>query len=332
MTKRFLDTIITASQARSGLCETTKAYRLFNGFYEGCPGLVLDRYAATLVILDHGLASDSEVSFENLTEWALASEIGIDTVLLKQRRAKDPGHRNGRLLAGSSLPQQITEDSITYALDLQMNQDAGFYLDTRNLRRWLVQNAEGKKVLNTFAYTGSLGVAAGVGGAVEVIQTDLDPNFLEFALKSWQLNKLIPSKTRILPSDFFKVSDRLRRQERLFDIVILDPPFFSATQAGRVDWQNQPTRLINKVRPLVGHGGQLIVINNSLFLSGADFIAELQKLCESEYLSLREIIPVPEDITGTPDTIVESPPVDPAPFNHPTKIAVLDVVRKDQRR
>ena len=332
MTQKLLDAIKKASQHRSGLDQTTEAYRLFNGFYEGFPGLALDRYGPALVILDHGLPEDSEVSFQNLADWACSSELDFDTVLLKQRRAKDPTARNGRLLAGATLPQQITEDGISYALDLQMNQDAGFYLDTRNLRCWLVDHSDGKKVLNTFAYTGSLGVAAGIGGAVEVVQTDLDQKFLEFSHKSWELNELESSRTRILPGDFFKVTDRLRRQARLFDIVILDPPFFSSTQAGRLDWQNQSTRLINKVRPLVGHGGQLVVINNSLFLSGADFMAELQTLCESEYLSLGEIIPIPEDITGYPDTIVEMPPVDPAPFNHPTKIAVLDVIRKDKRR
>jgi len=330
--QKLLGTITKASQYRSGLGETTEAYRLFNGFYEGCSDLVLDRYGSALVILDHGLPDDSEVSFPSLADWALSSEMGFESVLLKQRRAKDLASRNGRLLAGTSLPRQITEDGILYALNLQMNQDAGFYLDTRNLRRWLVEHAGGKKVLNTFAYTGSFGVAAGVGGALEILQTDLDLKFLQFAHKSWHLNELDSSRTRILPGDFFKVTDRLRRQERLFDIVILDPPFFSSTQAGRVDWQNHSTRLINKVRPLVGHGGQLVVINNSLFLSGADFMAELQTLCESDYLSLREIIPIPEDITGYPDAIVDTPPMDPAPFNHATKITILDVVRKDQQR
>ena len=332
MTKSLLDTINTACQARAGLGKTTEAYRLFNGFYEGCPGLAIDRYGSTLVILDHGIAADSPVTFQELADWALSSEFGIDSILLKQRQAKDSAARNGRLLAGASLPQKITEEGIRYALDLQMNQDAGFYLDTRNLRRWLREHAEGKKVLNTFAYTGSLGVAAGMGGAAQVFQTDLDQKFLEFARKSWQLNELDSSNTQIQPGDFFKISDRLRRQERLFDIVILDPPFFSTTQAGRVDWQKQSTRLINKVRPLVGHGGQLVVINNSLFLPGVDFMTELQALCESAYLSFREIIPIPEDITGFPNTIMDAPPVDPSPFNHPTKITILDVVRKDQRR
>ena len=331
MNQDLLNTIQQAIPYRKGLLATTDAFRLFNGFYEGCPGLALDHYGRALVILDHGFPPDCGLSFQDLAEWALGAGLDIETVLLKQRKAKDPAQRNGILLAGTALPAQVTEDGLHYALDLQMNQDAGFYLDTRHLRGWLRQHAAGKKVLNTFAYTGSLGVAAGAGDAEQVLQTDLDQKFLEFAIKSWQLNELNSSKTQIQPGDFFKVTDRLRHQERLFDIVVLDPPFFSTTRAGRLDWQNQSTRLINKVRPLVGHGGQLVVINNSLFLPGADFRAELDTLCQSEYLTFREIIPIPEDLTGYPETIVDAPPVDPAPFNHPTKIAILDVVRKDER-
>jgi len=332
MIQTLLNTLTRAAQHRTDLIATTEAHRLFNGFYEGCPGLVLDRYGPTLVIFDHGLPPDTEVNFQALTNWAIQSDWGIETVLLKQRRSNVAELRNGQVLAGPSLPTQIIENGIAYALDLQMNQDAGFYLDTRNLRSWLRQHATGKKVLNTFAYTGSLGIAAGVGGANKVIQTDLDPKFLELARKSWKLNQLESSKTQIQPGDFFKVTDRLRRQQALFDIVILDPPYFSSTRAGKLDWQNQSTRLINKVRPLVGHGGHLVVINNSLFLSGADFMAELETLCQSDYLSLGEIIPIPQDITGTPETVVDPPPVDPTPFNHPTKIAILNVIRKDQRR
>jgi len=57
----------------------------------------------------------------------------------------------------------------------------------------------------------------------------------------------------------------------------------------------------------------------------------LNALCSSGYLQLEEIIPVPLDVTGYPETIHDpNYPVDPAPFNHPTKIAILRVQRKDQ--
>ena len=78
-------------------------------------------------------------------------------MLLKQRRANGAEPRNGQLLIGTSLPQQIVEDGITYALDLQLNQDAGFYLDTRDLRSWLESMPQTKKCSNTFAYTGQPG-------------------------------------------------------------------------------------------------------------------------------------------------------------------------------
>ena len=95
---------------------------------------------------------------------------------------------------------------------------------------------------------------------------------------------------------------------------------------------NESVRIINKARPLVKDGGRLIAINNALFLSGAEYIAALETLCADGYLAIETLIPVPEDITGYPATVVGAPPEDPAPFNHPTKIAVLRVRRKRQIR
>ena len=87
-------------------------------------------------------------------------------------------------------------------------------------------------------------------------------------------------------------------------------------------------RLINKVRPLIRDGGYLVAINNALFLSGADYMGSLDKLCADGYLAVEMLIPVPSDMTGYPQTVVNLPPTDPAPFNHPTKIAVLRVRRR----
>lgn len=329
--QNILERISTAAAHRRPAPEKTQAYRLFNGFYEGYPDLVIDRYGPTLVLLDHGESGPSQPIIEEIVARHQDLCRGCESILLKQRQHTDMRYRNGVLLAGDTLPSAIEELGVPYALDLQLNQDASFYLDTRDLRAWLLEHMAGKRVLNTFAYTGSLGVAAGVGGAEEVIQTDLNQNFLQLAQKSWQLNDLDPKKHQILAGDFFKITNRLRHSGRLFDTVILDPPFFSTTKAGRVDLQNETTRLINKVRPLIAHNGTLVVINNALFTSGADLMGELESLTASDYLAFERIIPIPEDITGYPETIQTPPPTDPSPFNHPTKIAILRVFRKDKR-
>lgn len=321
-----------AAQQRTNLGKDTDAYRLFNGFYEGLPGIVLDRYDDTLVILDHRDPSESQTVIDEIGKWAVDHLDWVGSVLLKQRNHPDQRLKNGVLVHGQEIAQSIHEYGVHYALDLQMNQDAGFYQDTRNLRRWLLENTSGLRILNTFAYTGSLGVAAGMGGAAEVFQTDLNRNFLEIGKKSWNLNELNEEKINNIPGDYFRVTGQFRNQNKLFGCVIIDPPFFSQTSAGRINLEKETTRLVNKARPLVAHEGWLVLINNALYLSGSDFMAELDVLCRSEYLTFDQIIPIPSDITGYPATVVDTPPVDPSPFNHPTKIAILKVTRKDQRK
>lgn len=327
-----LEMIKKAIGKRLSVSQPTNAFRLFNGFYEGLPGLVLDRYGSALVILEHTDPGRSESLIDNVSNWALSNLERLDAVLHKQRQHEENQNKQGRLLANGQLPNQINEFGAKYALDLQMHQDASFYLDTRLLRKWLLENMEEMRVLNTFAYTGSLGVAAGVGGASLVVQTDLNEKYLDIAQRSWALNHLHSENHNIITNDFFRVTGRMRNAKRLFDCVIIDPPFFSTTQAGRVDLQNETTRLVNKVRPLVAHEGWLVVINNALFFPGADFMAELKALCQSKYLNLERIVAIPADVTGYPGTIITTPPVDPAPFNHPTKIAILRVTRKDSRK
>jgi 23S rRNA (cytosine1962-C5)-methyltransferase len=306
------------------------AYRLFNGFYEGLPGLVVDRYANTIVISNHSRQPENLNSEIDQIARLISTDIpGIESVLLKVRHAIDPEKRKGRLLFGERLPQEISEYSVRYALNLRLHQDDSFYLDTRNLRSWLIQNSRGKSVLNTFAYTGSLGIAALAGGAALVLQTDTNKEFLALAEKSRQLNQL-PDSMRLWNSDFFKAAARLKQAKSLFDILILDAPFFSQSRFGAVDLQKESVSLINKARPLVAHEGRLVVINNSLFVPGSQVIDEINELSQSGYISLEQIIEIPHDITGYPETIRSAPPTKPEPFNHPTKIAILIITRKDK--
>jgi 23S rRNA (cytosine1962-C5)-methyltransferase len=211
-----------------------------------------------------------------------------------------------------------------------MNQDASFYIDTRNLRAWLKGNSTGKSILNTFAYTGSLGIAALAGGVERVVQLDRSRRFLDLARKSAALNHLDLGKMKCVVQDYFTGVSTLKREGVLFDTVILDPPFFSVTDKGRVDLATESNRLINKARPLVRDGGTLVVVNNALFLSGEAFMDSLRALATDGYLSIGEMIPIPQDAAGYVEDTTGVYPADPAPFNHPTKIVVLHVRRKDK--
>jgi len=321
---KYLDQALKARTTLIG-AEHSGALRLFSGFYEGYPNLVVDLYGRTLVLYNYG---DSEAVLDTAGEFFLAKLPWVNCVIQKTRSADDITLRRGVVTFGDAPAKKIREHGVWYALELQMNQDASFYLDTRNLRRWLLDNAAGWRVLNTFAYTGSLGVAALAGSADHVVQGDRSHKFLALARKSALLNRFDIGKMETNAVDFYRHVGHFKKSGQLFDCVILDPPFFSTTSHGTVDQINESVRLINKVRPLIKDGGYLIAINNALFLSGAETIQSLEKLSADGYLAIEKLIPVPQDITGYPDTLVGTPPSNPAPFNHPTKIAVLRVRRR----
>ena len=300
----------------------TTAYRLFNGFCEGCADFSIDRYGTTAVILRTKKQSrpDSDL-LRMLCELCLEQFPGLDSVLFKDRYSGDMAEKKGVLLSGSETARSIREWGIEYPVDLQLNKDCGFYLDSALLRRWLLEHSDGKRVLNTFAYTGSLGDAARAGGALSVTQTDLNHNYLSAR----------HSDQEYLFGDFFHVTASLRRSGRLFDLIVLDPPFIAAAgRSARVDQAHNAAGLINKIRPLAAHQGKIIVLNNALFLSGKDFLTQIESLC-GDCLSIAEIIPVPGSFYGFTPVSPDHFPADPAPFNHPTKIIILDVRRKDER-
>ena len=321
-----------AIDARQSLPDTRheNAFRLFNGFTEGNPHLSLDLFAGTVIFHNYhldasagmDLVKEAQVCIQNhpyLSGWLHAG-------IVKSRHSDSQDERCGKLFFGRTVDRKIKEHGVWYAVDLTVNRDTSFYLDTRHLRKWLIENMKGKHILNTFAYTGSLGVAALAGGAERVVQLDRSRQFLNLAKDSYTLNGFPIIKNDLIVEDFFPAVSKLKRSGIHFDCVIIDPPFFSSTSKGKVDQVRESARLINKVRPLIEDGGYLIAINNALYVSGIEYIQTLEELCEDGYLKIEELIPVPDDFVGY--NRVSAQITDPSPFNHSTKIAILNVKRK----
>jgi 23S rRNA (cytosine1962-C5)-methyltransferase len=331
MTQRIGPLLEKAIASRETLFDSRheSAFRLFNGFTDGCPDLVIDLYASTLLLHNYAddpaggklLVQEAQQFLQNKLVWLRAG-------IVKTRNAKSQEEKRGKLVVGERPDTRIREHGVWYAVDLMMNRDASLYLDTRNLRKWLIENMKDKTLLNTFAYTGSLGVAALAGGARRVVQQDLNRQFLNLAKTSCTLNGFPIDKQDFISEDFFTLVGKLKRTKQHFDCVLIDPPFFSKTSKGKVDQVNESARLINKVRPLINDGGTLIAINNALYVSGKGYMQTLEALCEDGYLKIKALIPVPEDFTGYPETRMGNLITDPAPFNHSTKIVILEVRRK----
>ncbi|MFN8544792.1 MAG: class I SAM-dependent rRNA methyltransferase [Candidatus Binatia bacterium] len=201
------------------------AYRVLNGEGDRLPGVVADRYGEFVVcqFLTAGAARLAPAVVAALRE-RLAPQ-GIYERSEGGVRTEEglPGSRG--VLWGAEPPAriEIAEDGARFLVDVLHGQKTGFFLDQRETRARVRRLATGRRVLNAFAYTGAIGIAAGLGGAREVVSIDTSTLALGLAEAAWVMNGLVPDAAAFVAGDVFEF---LRAERRTFDLIVLDPPPF----------------------------------------------------------------------------------------------------------
>lgn len=177
------------------------------------------------------------------------------------------------LLSGHAPPGdvRVTERGLSFLVRPDEGPDVGLYADMREIRAWLEPHWGGRSVLNTFAYTGAFSVAAAYNGAAEVVTSDLAAPALDRAEANFAANDLDPARYEFVEGDTFKVLDRYRRKGRRFDLVILDPPAFSHSEAGVWSAKRDWPRLAAGACRVLSPQGWLLTASNQGELSPHDF-------------------------------------------------------------
>ncbi|MEI2704846.1 MAG: class I SAM-dependent rRNA methyltransferase [Ilumatobacteraceae bacterium] len=223
--------IAAAVQRRAALGSITDACRLVFSEADDLPGVIADRYGD--VVVCQLTTAGAERWREPIAD-ALAALGGVACVYersdaeVRQREGltERTGVLRGALPDGELV---ITEHGLRSAVDVVRGHKTGFYLDQRDAR-WLVGvMARGRRVLNVFSYTGSMGVAAARGGAESVCSIDSSAPALAVARHNADLNGVDVGE--IIEGDAFAVLRTLRDRARHFDLILLDPPKLAATEA-----------------------------------------------------------------------------------------------------
>lgn len=211
-----------------GEVDEERGLRLVNAESDGLPGLIVDRYDDVLVcqFLSAGAAYWQPVLVELLQQLLPCRTIfeRSDTEV----RAKEGLPDSQALLAGSDPPERITvrEGRWRFRVDVRNGHKTGFYLDQRENRSLLERYAEGADVLDAFSYTGAFGTVAVGAGARSLVSVDISGEALEEAERHLEANGMDHVPHEVIQGDAFEVLRQLRRDQRSFDLVILDPPAF----------------------------------------------------------------------------------------------------------
>lgn len=173
-------------------------------------------------------------------------------------------------LVGDALDDMtITEGSLRYRVDLGRKQNNGLFLDMRYGRDWVRANAQGKRVLNLFAYTCGFSVTAIEGGAEHVVNLDMSSAALSRGRDNHRLNGHDLGKVTFLGHDLFKSWGKVIGKGP-YDLVIIDPPSF---QKGSFLLTKDYQRVLRRLPELLGAEGTVLAcMNDPAF--GADFLIE----------------------------------------------------------
>lgn len=243
------------------------AYRLVHAEGDGLPGLIIDIYHRTAVIQCHsaGMYRQQQTicnCLKNLYGNALQAVYSKSTETLHN---SVPGATNGYLW-GNTENTTIRENDILFYADWEKGQKTGFFLDQRENRKLLMQYANGKKVLNTFCYSGGFSLYALKGGASEVHSVDSSAAAIALAEKNTHLNNFTNHTCFI--------SDTLSflKDCPAYDVMVLDPPAYAKSQQRKHNAVQGYKRLNRAGIEKVQAGGLLFTFSCSQVISPQLFL------------------------------------------------------------
>lgn len=305
----LLAAAFAARQALLARCasEGTNAYRLFHGSVEGYDGLTIDRYGDALLVQSfHQPLSEGELAAIEAYFLALQPDLAV----FYNDRSKGNSRVSNALaperLAAAEQPRVFCELGVNYRFRARhAGQDPWLFLDLRAARRRVMQEAKDKSVLNFFAYTCGVGIAAAVAGAREVINIDFAETALAVGKENAGLNR-IPISVRFIKSDFFPAARQyagigqnpvVRRKKlppfpkldaRQFDLVFLDPPRYAKSMFGVVDLINDYSAVFKPALLATAEGGVLYCCNNVAQVDRLAWLDQLDRSARKAGRPLRE--------------------------------------------
>ena len=245
-------------------------YRLVHAEGDGLPGLVIDRFGATLVIQPN--AAWIEALLDPLI--AAAEQVtGCETIVINatSRVRGLEGLETYQSVARGTPPGliEVPMNGATYLADVTGGQKTGLFYDQRPNHAFAA-GLGARRVLDVFCHVGGFGLAALAGGAETVLAVDSSEPALTLAAKGAGLSG-VAERFETRRADAFAALEDLAGER--FDLVVCDPPAFAPSKAVLPQGLRAYQRVARLAAGRVGPGGWLVLCSCSHAADPARFLS-----------------------------------------------------------
>lgn len=204
--------------------EDNNICRLVHGEGDGLPGLIVDYYNGVAVIQCHsiGMYQSVEMIANALKSWLKNDLIAVyskSSDTLPERIKTEDGY----VIGTCKTPHIALENGVKLNIDWITGQKTGFFIDQRESRLLIGKYAKGKKVLNTFCYSGGFSLLALKHGAELVHSLDSSKKAIALTDDNIELNNFGANHKSIVAD----AMDYMKDLSEDYDVIVLDPPAFA---------------------------------------------------------------------------------------------------------
>ena len=173
-----------------------------------------------------------------------------------------------------------------------LNQNIGYFGDTKHAREFIGKIARDKSVLNLFSYTCGFSLYAKKNGAKFIANVDMSKSALKVGMQNHAINNLPNKNVAFWPYNILKAFNKLKKIAP-YDIIIIDPP---THQKGSFIASKDYIKIIKKLNSLTHSQTTLLACINSPTFSKEELISMIEN---NSSFKFKHQIPNPKEYTNS---------------------------------
>jgi 23S rRNA (cytosine1962-C5)-methyltransferase len=260
------------------------------GEADGLPQLIIDKFNDYFVIQSLALGIDI---------WKPAIVKALETIFKPKgiferndvpvRELEGLTQQKGFLSEPFQTKIIINENNLKFNVDLENGQKTGYFLDQQDNRTAIKNIVKGADVLGAFTYTGTFEIHAAYYGARSVLGLDVSENAVAQANENAKLNG-VEKIVRFEVANAFDFLKKWSKEDKKYDVVMLDPPAFTKSRANLQNAINGYKEINLRGMKLLKPGGFLVTSSCTNLVSPELFLQTIDMAAKDARRKIRQVI------------------------------------------